>query len=257
MCYAPRRVKDFDPRSALRDALAAADPPLRTPALVVDLAQVEANVARVIAALGSAQRWRPHVKTVKQSAIVAIVIAAGVRSFKCATESELAMVLATAGAQPIDVLLAYPLPPHELARLAAIADAHPHHRIGALADDPDHLETIARTSDRLERWIDVDVGMHRTGASAAIWRAAIARGLPRVRGIQGYEGHLGWDDRDGAWSGYDELVQLARALDLGEGGVVLTSGSHGFAHALAHAELGGGPWQHQIGCGTLVLSDVA
>ncbi|HWB78701.1 MAG TPA: alanine racemase, partial [Nannocystaceae bacterium] len=169
-------MKDFDPRDALLATLAAADPPLRTPALVVDLAQVEANVARVITALGAAQCWRPHVKTVKQSAIVALVLAAGVHTFKCATLDELAMVLATAGAQPIDILLAYPLPPHELARLAAIADAHPQHRIGALADDPDHLATIARTGDRLERWIDVDVGMHRTGSSAAIWRDAIARG---------------------------------------------------------------------------------
>lgn len=257
MCYAPRRVKALDPRAALRATLAAADPPLHTPALVVDLAQVEHNVAQVIAALGSAQRWRPHVKTVKQSAIVAIVLGAGVRTFKCATLDELAMVLATAGTQPVDVLLAYPLPAHELAHLVAIADAHPQHRIGALADDPDHLAAIARAGDRLERWIDVDVGMHRTGSAATVWRDAIARGLPRVRGVHGYEGHLGWDDRAGAWAGYDDLVALARALDLGKDDVVLTSGSHGFAHALAHAELGGGPWLHQIGCGTLVLSDVA
>ncbi|MFO0633424.1 MAG: hypothetical protein U0168_11285 [Nannocystaceae bacterium] len=38
---------------------------------------------------------------------------------------------------------------------------------------------------------------------------------------------------------------------------MLTSGSHGFAHAQAHAGLRDGPWQHQIGAGTLVLSDLA
>jgi D-serine deaminase-like pyridoxal phosphate-dependent protein len=244
----------LDPRDALRATLAAADPPVRTPALVIDLAQVERNVAAIVAALGSPDRWRPHVKTVKQSAVVALVLAAGVRSFKCATLDELGMVLATAGELAVDVLLAYPLPREALARLAAIARAHPQHRIGALADDPDHLRAI---DPPLEPWLDVDVGMHRTGSAPAVWHAAIAGGRPRVRGIHGYEGHLGWDDRAGAWAGYDELVALARALDLGGDGVVLTSGSLGFAHALAHDGLRHAKWKHQIGCGTLVLGDIA
>ena len=77
----------------------------------------------VIAALGSAARWRPHVKTVKQSAIVELLLDAGVRRFKCATLEELTMVLATAERRDtaVDVLLAYPLPRPLLPRLDAIA----------------------------------------------------------------------------------------------------------------------------------------
>lgn len=243
----------------MRTALAEHEPPLRTPALVIDLDRVEQNIAAIIGALGSAVRWRPHVKTIKQSTIVAALLRAGVRTFKCATIEELALVLGTARAHTldVDVLLAYPLPLATLPLVDALALEHPRARIGVLADDPEHLVAIMSRGGRLEPWLDVDVGMHRTGASPDRWRSAIARGLPRVRGIQGYEGQLGWDDRAGASAAYDDLVELARALSFDADQVVLTSGSVGFAHALAHPALGGGPWQHQLGCGTLVLADVA
>jgi D-serine deaminase-like pyridoxal phosphate-dependent protein len=252
-------VADLDPREPLRAVLAAADPPLRTPALVIDLDAAERNIAAVIAGLGGAARWRPHVKTIKQSRLIALLLDADVRTFKCATRDELALVLGTADRHGVlvDVLLAYPLALHRVPDLLALAARHPRHRIGVLADDPEHLVALTRAAAGLESWIDVDVGMHRTGASPSRWREAIRGARPEVRGVHGYEGHLGWDDRERAWAGYDVLVELARTLELGEDGVVLTSGSHGFAHACAHPALGAGPWQHQLGCGTLVLSDLA
>jgi D-serine deaminase-like pyridoxal phosphate-dependent protein len=67
-----------------------------TPALVIDLAQVERNIAAMLAFVGEARRWRPHVKTIKQARIVGLLLDAGVRHFKCATIPELRMVLDTA-----------------------------------------------------------------------------------------------------------------------------------------------------------------
>lgn len=245
-------MDEADRVAALDRALASAPRGLQTPALVVDLEVVERNVAAVIAAAGGADRWRPHVKTVKQGAIVDLLLDAGVRRFKCATLAELDLLLARADARAvaIDVLLAYPVP---VAVASPIAErGRGAHRIGVLADDFDHLAALARAAAGLERWIDVDVGMHRTGSPADHWRS---RDLAGVVGVHGYEGHLGWHDRAPAFAAYDALVELANAIDGIE--VVHTSGSHGFAHARAHEGLARGGWRHEIGCGTLVLSDVA
>jgi D-serine deaminase-like pyridoxal phosphate-dependent protein len=244
-------VNEADRAAQLERALASAPARLQTPALVIDLDAVERNIAAVIAAAGSVDRWRPHVKTVKQGAIVDLLLAADVRRFKCATLPELDLLLARADARgvAIDVLVAYPVP---VAIAPAIAErAEGAHRIGVLADDVDHLAALARVSSGFTRWIDVDVGMHRTGSPAAHWRA---HDLTGVAGVHGYEGHLGWHDRDLAFAAYDALVDLAASTDVE---AIHTSGSHGFAHALAHAGLARGPWRHEIGCGTLVLSDVA
>ena len=249
-------MDEADRAARLDRALAGAPPGLETPALVIDLDTVDANIAAVIAAAGSIGRWRPHVKTVKQGVIIDALIDGGVRRFKCATLPELDLLLARADAKnvAIDALLAYPMP---IALAPAIAErAHGEHRIGVLADDADHLAALSR--HRLALWLDVDVGMHRTGSSADHWRThgnIGIRGLSGIEGLHGYEGHLGWDDRAAAFAAYDVLVALADAI--GDLPAIHTSGSHGFAHALAHPGLARGPWRHEIGCGTLVLSDVA
>jgi D-serine deaminase-like pyridoxal phosphate-dependent protein len=245
-------VDERDRSDALDRAWASLPAGAQTPALVIDLDTVERNIAAVIAAAGTADRWRPHVKTVKQGAIVDALLHAGVRRFKCATLPELDLVLARADARDlaVDVLLAYPVSAALAPSIAARAgDAH---RIEVLADDSEHLAALARASDRLALWLDVDVGMHRTGSAPAHWRSAPRE---RVAGLHGYEGHLGWHERARASAAYDALVDLAR--ELGDVATIHTSGSHGFAHALAHPGLAAGPWHHEIGCGTLVLSDVA
>jgi D-serine deaminase-like pyridoxal phosphate-dependent protein len=93
----------------LERALAPSLDRLLTPALVVDLDAAAHNVRAVLARVGDPKRWRPHVKTVKQAAVVRVLLEAGVRSFKCATPAELELVLAAAGERfAADVLLAYP-----------------------------------------------------------------------------------------------------------------------------------------------------
>ena len=51
-----------------------------SPALVVHLGRVRENVRRVIAACGSADRWRPHVKTTKMTPIFTALLNAGVHA---------------------------------------------------------------------------------------------------------------------------------------------------------------------------------
>ncbi len=242
-----------------------------TPALVIDLAQVERNIAAMIAHLGGPERWRPHVKTIKQARIVTMLLAAGVRHFKCATIPELRMVVDAAArfGADVDVLLAYPIARARIGELVALAHAAPHATIGVTGDDPDHLEAILDADPRsgpLVGWIDVDVGMHRTGSPAATWLRWAERARRPIAGVHAYEGHLGWDDRAAAAQCYGELGALVRAV--GPCRWLVTSGSLAFDHALASPSLRPGDgdgdgdgdrhgWLHQIGAGTLVLVDVA
>lgn len=260
--------------AALDRAVAPVLPRLSTPVLVIDLDAVEHNAAAMLRRLAAdspagapaASRWRPHVKTVKQPTLVGALMDAGIHRFKAATPDEVAIVLEAAALRalprPVDVLLAYPAAPPQLHAMLELRRAHPGARVGLLADSPAHARALVdgigapEGLPALDLWLDVDVGMHRTGSPPAAWRSAAVATSPwlRLEGLHGYEGHLGFADREPAFAGYDALCQLARALAPAVA-QICTSGTHGYAHALAHPELGSGPWSHQVGPGTLVLSD--
>ncbi|MEM7158963.1 MAG: alanine racemase [Myxococcota bacterium] len=239
---------------------------LATPTLVIDLDAVEHNVAAMLARTGSPQRWRPHVKTVKQSTIVGALLDAGVFRFKAATPAEVALVLEAADEralpQPVEVLLAYPAAPPQLAVMLDLRQQYHEARIGLLADAPEHIEDLIRgigsplDTPAFDLWLDVDIGMHRTGTSPERWREAT---WPKCQwlhptGVHGYDGHIRWSEREQAHAGYDQLVELVAALPF-EVEQVVTSGTHSYAHALDHAPLRAGSWTHQVSPGTIVLSD--
>ncbi len=252
---------DLDARAPLRDAVAAADPPLATPALVIDLDTVDRNIAALQRLCGTRTRWRPHVKTVKQGALIGRLLAAGVRTFKCASAAELALVLATADAHgvAVDVLWAYPLGRVGITELERVVTHWPGHTLGVLADDADHLMWLAqRAPSPVLLWLDVDLGMHRTGSPPEHWNAhasVVAARSDRLGGIHGYEGHIAAGDRAGARQAHDALVELARRLPAAP--VLHTSGSVTLLDAVAHDDLHDRRWIHEIGAGTLVLGDVA
>lgn len=262
---------DLERHRALHAAVAELAPDLLTPALVIDLDAAEHNIARLVETLGPG-RWSPHIKTVKQSALLKPLLAAGVRDFKCATLDELALLLRTIDevrCEGARVLLAYPLTEPMLGPLTTLASRHRSTTIAVLLDAPQHARWVdraltARGGPRLEAVFDVDVGMHRTGSAPQRWRAAWAEGL-RLHtlvpvGLHAYEGHLQWDEREQAFEAYDEVVSLARdpewKTSFAGCRFVLTSGSHAFHHASNHPGLSSGAWQHQLGPGTLVLSDL-
>lgn len=256
-------------RAQLQRAIEARTDELATPALVIDLDAVEHNVAAMVGRVGDAGRWRPHVKTVKQPTIVGALLDAGVFRFKAATPAEVALVLDAAAdralPRPVDVLLAYPAAAPQLRAMIELRRTHPHAHLGLLADDPEHLQALVSAIGEpaelmpFELWLDVDVGMHRTGSPAARWREALPTSSPsshwlRPTGLHGYDGHLSWSQRPDAHAGYDALVELAAALPFAVEHIV-TSGTHSYAHALEHEGLRRGPWAHQVSPGTLVLSD--
>ena len=100
---------------------------LMSPALIVYLDAVRANLARMIRYLdGNVDRWRPHLKTVKIPRVFTEIALAGVRTFKCATTreaAELLVALDQGGFEGADLLVAYPLVGPALQRLGRLADA--------------------------------------------------------------------------------------------------------------------------------------
>jgi D-serine deaminase-like pyridoxal phosphate-dependent protein len=253
----------------LERALAPFLDQLITPALVIDLDVVADNLAATIARVGAPERWRPHLKTSKQAVIVEAMLAAGLRRFKVATCDELELLLRTAGSVPVDVLLAYPVQRAACAAALGLARSYPHASVRLLADSPAHLDALAawalelavNRTEPLAIVLDVDLGMHRTGSPPAIWSALARIPAPLVlTGLHGYDGHLQWSQRDAAHHGYDQLCALAdtlaRSCDADSASLeLITSGTHSYTHALAHAGLQGGPWQHSVSPGTIVLSD--
>jgi D-serine deaminase-like pyridoxal phosphate-dependent protein len=160
---------------------------LPTPALVVDLDALDANIARMGAAWPGA-RLRPHVKAFKCTALAQRLADAGHRSFCAATVRELAG-LAAAGLGH-DLLLANETV--DVERLRSLVDGAPDARI-TVAVDSDETIAAAVAAGITEVLVDVDVGMPRCGCrpgdAGRIGDAARSAGLG-VRGVMGYEGHL-------------------------------------------------------------------
>lgn len=243
---------------------------LITPALVIDLDAVTHNIDAIIKHVGSPKRWRPHVKTVKQGRIIRILMKRGVTQFKCATVDELALILdAAERIDPdgrVDAFIAYPLQKAGLRAAVELIRDSEGARVRLLADSPAHLDALDRWLTELDLdapvdvLIDVDVGMGRTGSPADAWSGVFSakRAAVNLVGVHGYEGHLSWTERSLANAAYDSLVSLmeTRPATKKNPGLVVTSGTHSFDHALAHTGLPGGDWAHQVSPGTIVLSDL-
>ena len=235
---------------------------LLTPALAILPAQVDANIAAVLVCTGGPDRWRPHIKTTKSAWALERLLSAGVRRVKCATVRELDL----AGESGVpDVLLAYPPSPPSGRLAGVVAERHGGTRTSLLVDAPEH---VAALPEGLGAFVDVDVGMGRTGvpvddhaAVQALVDALAHRETP-FRGLHAYDGHLGSalpserrlavdDANDRLCALVDAL--LARGVEVEE---VVTSGTGTFRDALAHAGLAARPVLHTVGPGTLVYGDL-
>ena len=107
-----------------------------TPALVIHLDRVRENLTRMGEYLGGdLDRWRPHLKTAKIPSIFAMLIQAGLRSFKCATTREAMHVLLQleeAGVVGGDVLVAYPSVGPARSAVGRLAEQFPQARVSLL-----------------------------------------------------------------------------------------------------------------------------
>jgi D-serine deaminase-like pyridoxal phosphate-dependent protein len=214
---------------------------VQTPALVVDLEVVEANIRTMAAALPGA-RLRPHVKAHKCTSLARLQRDLGGHpGFTCATIREVEG-LAAAGLGD-DLLLANEV--LDASRLGAL-DA----RVTLAVDSEETVDAAARGGVR-EVLIDIDVGLPRCGCavedSGRLAELARARGL-EVRGVMGYEGHAtAVADRAARAEVVEQaMAKLVRAHEL-VGGDVISAGAT-VTYAL-------NTWATEIQAGSYVLMD--
>ncbi len=169
---------------------------LQTPALVVDLDVLEANIQRMAEhCQAKGIRLRPHAKTHKCVEIARRQIAAGAIGICCAKLGE-AEAMAAAGIE--NILITSPVvTPGGINRLMQLHSSVP--ELIVVIDNEDNARALAAAAGTLgmplKVLLDIDPGLHRTGIAHGASARALARLLARdeqleFMGLQCYAGHL-------------------------------------------------------------------
>ena len=166
---------------------------LDTPALVLNLDVVEANIARTVEiAQTSGARLRPHIKTHRMLAVARLQIDAGARGICCAKTGE-AEVFADGGID--DIFIANQVVgTAKMRRLRALAERV---RLAVGVDHPEQIELLSqafRGTDPLDISIEIDVGQRRTGVVEPHEAVDLAQRILdspslALRGVYTHEGH--------------------------------------------------------------------
>ena len=218
---------------------------LQTPALLVDVHDLEHNLSAMAATLPG-RRLRPHVKAHKCTELARRQAAAGHPGFTCATIREVEG-MAAAGLGD-DLLLANEV--LDARRLGAVVAGGA--RVTVAVDSAETISAAAAGGVR-EILVDVGVGLPRCGCApedaGRLADEASAAGL-EVRGVMGYEGHLMLvaDEAERARLTAECMARLGRAhADVG--GDVVSAGGTG-TYAVNHTAT-------EIQAGSYALMDTA
>ncbi len=167
-----------------------------TPALLVFPERVKHNIQTAINMVGDISRLRPHVKTNKSPGAVCMMIEAGITKFKCATIAE-AEMLGMVWAK--DVLLAYqPIGP-KLLRFIQLMEHYPNTVYSCLTDNmataKEQVTAFANTGLQVPVYIDINVGMNRTGiapgpAVVELMKFLSQQSSIKSVGLHVYDGHI-------------------------------------------------------------------
>jgi D-serine deaminase-like pyridoxal phosphate-dependent protein len=167
-----------------------------SPSLLVYPERIERNICKMVMMSGDVTRLRPHVKTHKMAEIIRMQMNQGIFKFKCATISEAEMV-ARCGAT--DILLAMQPVGPAIERFFRLKQAFKNVSISCIADSEQILVQLSEMAIRYDAeaqiWIDINVGMNRTGikpGEEAIRIYKLAENLPKLKaaGLHVYDGHI-------------------------------------------------------------------
>lgn len=181
-----------------------------SPALVAYPERIKNNIAQMLNMVGSPEKLRPHVKTYKMKEVVQLQREAGIQIFKCATIPE-AEMLAQMGVK--DILLAYQPVGPKIKRLFQLSRLYPEVQFAALVDAPESAHAISsifrHAHQSLHIYLDIDVGMQRTGIPPNQEAVALYQLCSQLKGIQPvglhiYDGHLRDSDLINRQKGSDE-----------------------------------------------------
>lgn len=164
-----------------------------TPALLIYKERAKQNIEKAIALVHSVEQLRPHVKTHKLLEITEMMMESGIDKFKCATMSE-AEMLGMAKAK--DVLIAYPVLGPKIKRLQALILKYPETKFFCLIDNIDTAKQLSDEfiEDKIDVFIDLNVGMNRTGISVEnalnLYKNSLNLDGINVIGLHAYDGHI-------------------------------------------------------------------
>ncbi len=167
---------------------------LDTPALLLDLDIMEANIARAAAECrANGIAWRPHFKGQKTPEIVKAEMAGGAIGATCAKLGE-AEVLVANGIT--DVLIANQIVgPQKIARLIALIGQGDVKCAVDSVENADAIGAAAAAAGKVQDvLIEVNTGMNRAGTEPGAATVALAKHIAatkglRLRGIMGWEAH--------------------------------------------------------------------
>ena len=185
----------MDTRTDLsRDLIGQPKFALDTPALLVDLDVMEANIARIVATCRAhGVAWRPHSKAHKTPEIAHMQIAAGAIGVTCAKLGE-AEVMAAAGIR--DILIANqivgPTRSAGWSRLAEHAD--PIVCVDSIENLIELDAAFGSSGKRLRVAIEVNIGMNRAGIEPGPPVVALAQAIAQSPGLR-FVGVVGWESQ--------------------------------------------------------------
>ncbi len=168
---------------------------LDTPALLIDLDRVEANLDRAAAyATKSGLRMRPHTKTHKSPLVARMQLDRGAYGLTVAKVGEAEVMAADS---PPGLLVAYPVwGESKWERLAEVAKSVP---VTVALDSAEVADGLQRHASRagisLGILVEADLGMHRCGLPPGDELVALARAVTeadalRLEGLMFYPGHV-------------------------------------------------------------------
>jgi D-threonine aldolase len=168
-----------------------------SPSLLVYPDRIEENLRRMVAMVnGDTARLRPHMKTHKMPEVITMHLQQRITKFKCATIAEAEM---TAQAGAAEVLLAYPPVGPNIGRFIALIRKFPQTKFAAVTDSEDAARALSEAAEsarlRIETYLDVDCGMHRTGIAPDLGAQKLYQlicSLPGLTagGLHAYDGHI-------------------------------------------------------------------
>jgi len=230
-----------------------------TPALLIYKERAKINIEKIISMVHSIEQLRPHVKTHKLLEITEMMMKSGIHKFKCATIAE-AEMLGMVRAK--DVLIAYPVLGPKIKRLQALILKYPETKFSCLIDNIDIAKQLSNEfiQDKIDVFIDLNVGMNRTGISVENALSLFKNGLNLagidIIGIHAYDGHIHDTDVLERKRKAEKVFQLISLMQLeiekfAEKKLkIVVGGTPTFSlHAIAHQDI-------EVSPGTFIFWDV-
>lgn len=168
---------------------------LLTPGMVVYPDRVKQNIEAMIHTAKEVDRLIPHVKTYKMPAIVSLQMELGIKKFKCATLSEMQMLIECGVGH---ILLAMQPTQEKAIRLLKAQRENPQISFSTLVDNFESLELFSQIAQsqgqKMSLWIDINNGMNRTGIvpenALKLYLSVNKNPNLIAEGLHTYDGHI-------------------------------------------------------------------